>query len=60
MLASDNSVALIWHEMVDTDRMCRYYGYLSRRLHRLGDMLRVGSIGAASGAVVSWLSRFPE
>lgn len=59
MQASDDTVGLIWREMVDTDRMHRYYGYLAQRLDRLGDLLQIASIGAASGAVVSWLSHFP-
>ena len=60
MKATDETVRLIWEELVEADRMCRYYGYLSQRLDRLGDLLQMGSVGAASGAFVSLMSHFPE
>lgn len=39
--------------------MCRYYGYLAQRLNRLSEVLAVGTVGAASGAVLTLLSHFP-
>ena len=60
MQATDETVRLVWDELVETDRMCRYYGYLSQRLDRLGDLLQIGSVSAASGAFVSLLSHFPD
>lgn len=60
MNATDETVRLVWDEMVETDRMCRYYGYLSQRLDRLGDLLQIGSVSAASGTFISLMSHFPE
>lgn len=60
MNATDETVRLVWEELVESDRMCRYYGYLSQRLDRLGDLLQIGSVSAASGAFVSLMSHFPE
>ena len=56
----DDTVGLIWEELVETDRMCRYYAYLAQRLDRQGALLQVGSVGAASGAFVSLMSHLPE
>ena len=60
MQATDETVRLIWEELVDSDRMCRYYGYLSHRLNRLSELLAIGTIGAASGAFFALLYRFPD
>lgn len=49
MKASDETVRQVWEDLVETDRMARYYGYLAQRLDRLGDLLQIGSVGAASG-----------
>lgn len=56
---TDDIVGLIWEELVETDRMCRYYAYLAERLDRQGALLQIGSVAAASGAVVSLMSHFP-
>ena len=60
MKATDETVQLVWDELVETDRMCRYYGYLSQRLDRLGDRLQIGSVGAATCAFVALLAQFAE
>ncbi len=60
MPPTDDTVRLIWDEVVDSDRMCRYYGYLSHRLNRVSEVLAVGTAGAASGSVLTLLSRFPD
>lgn len=60
MQPTDDTVRLIWEEVVDSDRMCRYYGYLSQRLNRVSELLAVGTVGAASGSVLTLLSRFPD
>lgn len=60
MPPTDDTVRLIWEEVVDSDRMCRYYGYLSQRLSRVSQVLAIGTVGAASGAILTLLSRFPE
>ena len=39
MQASDDTVRMVWHELVYTDRMCHYYSYLPRQLDRLRDPL---------------------
>ena len=41
---TDDTVRLIWDELVDSDRMCRYYGYLAHRLKRLGELLQVAAV----------------
>ena len=58
--ASDNTAQLIWEGLLDSDRMCRYYGYLAGRLERLADLLQIGAVGLASGAFLALLSHFPE
>lgn len=60
MQPTDDTVRLIWEEVVDSDRMCRYYGYLSQRLSRVSQLLAIGTVGAASGSVLTLLSQFPE
>ena len=57
---TDDTVRLIWEEVVDSDGMCRYYGYLSQRLSRVGQVLAIGTVGAASVSVLTLLSPFPE
>lgn len=60
MQPTDDTVRLIWEEVVDSDRMCRYYGCLSQRLSRVSQLLAIGTVGAASGSVPTLLSQFPE
>ena len=38
---TDDIVGLIWEELVETDRMCRYYAYLAERLDRQGALLQM-------------------
>lgn len=60
MRPTDDTVRLTWEEVVGSDRMCRYYGHLSQRRSRVSELLAVGIVGAASGAVLTLLSRFPD
>ena len=60
MQASDDTVELIRQELAETDRMCRYYGYLAGRLARLGELLQIGSVAAPLVAIVALLSGFPR
>ena len=59
MQATDDAVELIRRELVDTDRMCRYYGYLAGRLARLGKLLQAGSVAAPLATIATLLSGFP-
>ena len=45
MKATYETVQLVWDELVETDRMYRFYGFLSQRLDRMGDLLQIGSVG---------------
>ena len=60
MQPTDDTGRMIWEEVVDSDRMCRYYGYLAQRLSRVSQVLAIGTVGATSGTVLTLLSRFPE
>ena len=60
MKASDETAQLIWEGLLDTDGMCRYYGYMAGRLERLGALLQIGAVGFASGAFLTLLSHFPQ
>ena len=60
MQPTDDTVRLIWEEVIDADRMCRYYGYLATRLKRLGDLLAIGTVGFSTGAVLTLLTHLPE
>ena len=60
MQATEDTAGLVWREMVDTDRMCRYHGYLALRPDRLGDLLQLGSVAGALAALASILSRAPR
>ena len=59
MKASDKTVQLIWEGLLDTDGMCRYYGYLAVRLERLSSLLQICAIGFGSGAFLTLMSHFP-
>ena len=58
--ATDETVRLVWEELVETDRMCRYYGYLAHRLNRLGELLAIGTVSFSLGAVLAVLKQLPE
>ena len=47
---SDETRRLVWDELVDSDRMCRYYGYLTLRFRQLDQLLQfVAVLAALSG-----------
>ena len=56
---TDDTVRLIWNELVDSDRMCRYYGYLAHRLRRLDDLLVFATVVGAIIACASVVLRPP-
>ena len=56
---SDETRRLVWDELVDSDRMCRYYGYLAHRLKWLNDLLRVSSIMLGVITITAFLCRLP-
>ena len=58
--ATDETVRLIWEGVIGADRMCRYYGYLTNRLSRLGELLTIGTVSFSLGAVLTILNRLPE
>ena len=60
MKTTDKTVRLVWEGQVESDRMCRYYGYLANRLRRRGELLTISVVGMSSGAFVSLMSHFPE
>ena len=60
MQATDEPVELIRQELVETDRMCRYYGYLAQRLVRLGELLQFGLVAAPLAAIAALLSAPPH
>ena len=60
MQPTDETVRLIWEGAIDADRMCRYYGYLSGRLTRLGEMVAIGTVGFSGGAVLAVLNHLPD
>ena len=47
---SEETRRLVWDELVDSDRMCRYYGYLTLRFRKLDQLLQfVAVLAALSG-----------
>ena len=60
MPPTDETVRLIWEGVIDADRMCRYYGYLTVRLSRLGELLAIGTVSFSLGAVLTVLNRLPD
>ncbi|MDE0166775.1 MAG: hypothetical protein OXH92_21240 [Bryobacterales bacterium] len=50
---------LVWDNLIDSDRMCRYYGYLAHRLKRLNDLLQVSGIVLVVLTISSFLYRLP-
>ncbi len=59
MPPTDDTVRLIWEGTIGADRMCRYYGYLSTRLTRLGEMVAIGTVSFSGGAVLAVLNHLP-
>lgn len=60
MQPTDETVRLIWEGVIGADRMCRYYGYLTVRLSRLGELLAVGTVSFSLAAVLTVLNGLPE
>ena len=60
MPPTDDTVRLIWEGAIGADRMCRYYGYLSERLTRLGEMVAIGTVSFSGGAVLAVLNHLPD
>ena len=60
MQPTADTVRLIWEGVIGADRMCRYYGYLTDRLSRLGELLTIGTVSFSLGAVLTILNRLPE
>ena len=44
---SDEIRRLVWDELVDSDRMCRYYGYMTLRFRKLDQLLQFVAVFAA-------------
>ncbi len=59
MKATDETVRLVWEEMVEADRMGRYYGSLAQRLKRLDQLLLYGSVAGALIALTAVVLRLP-
>lgn len=57
MKATDETVRLVWEEMVEADRMGRYYGSLAQRLKRLDHLMFYGSVTGALIALMAVVLR---
>lgn len=60
MDTTNDTVGMICEELVETDRLYRFCAHVAQRLDRLAALMQIGSIRAASGALVSLISHFPE
>lgn len=58
-MPNQESVRLVWHGLVDSDRLHRYYGYLADKYSRQETRLSWICVGLSSGAVVTVLSDHP-
>ena len=56
---SDETRRLVWDELVDSDRMCRYYGYLTLRFRKLDQLLQFIAVFAAFAGLSGVLLRLP-
>ena len=54
--ASDQTVELVWNDLLGADRLHRYYGYLTQRLERINSMAMVIASFCAAGAFFVFLS----
>lgn len=54
---SDETRRLVWDELVDSDRMCRYYGYLTLRFRKLDQLLQFVAVFAALAGLSGVLFR---
>ncbi|MDE0166386.1 MAG: hypothetical protein OXL36_14935 [Bryobacterales bacterium] len=56
---TDETRRLVWDELVDSDRMCRYYGYLTHRLRNLEQLLQFVAVFAAFAGLAGVLLQLP-
>lgn len=54
--ASERTVELVWNDLVGTDRVHRYYGYLTQRLEKTTAWLMVIASFCSGGAFFAFLS----
>ena len=54
---TDETRRLVWDELVDSDRMCRYYGYLTLRFRKLDQLLQFVAVFAAFAGLSGVLLR---
>ena len=54
--ASDQTVELVWNDLLGADRLHRYYGYLTQRLERINSMAMVTASFCSGGAFFVFLS----
>lgn len=57
---SDETLRLVWDDLVDSDRMCRYYGYLTVRFKMLDQLLMFITVFAAFASIVGVSLRLPS
>ena len=54
---SDATVELAWAELLETDRLHRYYGYLSHRLEKISTWLMVVATFCSGSAFFAFVIR---
>ena len=54
---SDETRRLVWEDLVDSDRMCRYYGYLTLRFRKLDQLLQFIAVFASFSGLSAVLLR---
>ena len=54
--SSETTVELVWNDLVGTDRLHRYYGYLTERLEKTSAWLMVIASFCSGGAFFAFLS----
>jgi len=57
---SDETRRLVWDDLVDSDRMCRYYGYLTVRFRMLNQLLQLVAVFAAFSSIAGVFLRLPS
>lgn len=57
---TDETQQLVWDELVDCDRMCRYYGYLTHRLRNLEQLLQFVAVFAAFAGLAGVMLKLPS
>ena len=58
-MPNSEGVRLVWHGLLDSDRLHRYYGYLADKYSTQETRLSWICVGLSSGAVVAVLSDHP-